>query len=323
MQQSTGATCGYIRLNNGEMMPSIGLGTALATGDSVQAAVDYALDIGYRHIDTAHSYGNEADIGKVLDEKLRSGKIKRNELFVTTKLSLDSMREKDVKLAVQESLNSLQLKYLDLVLVHAPWALKQTPDKPSKQLPTEEDFLHLDLVATWHALEDLVHEGLVRGIGLSNFTQQQIERILQNAKIKPANLQLECHTHLQQLALRTYCQQQGIVVTGYCPLGAPGRLDKNRHEGDLDLLSDPVVQDIAKQLGRTPAQILLKFLIEINVIPLPKSVQPKRIAENLQVFDFTIGNVEMDRLRALNQNMKFLRFQWFKNHPEYHENDEF
>ena len=323
MQHSVVASCADVRLNNGKMMPSMALGTAQAKGDLLQTAIEYALDIGYRHIDTARVYGNEADIGKVLDKQIRSGKIKRNNLFVTTKLPLYHMGEKDVKSSVQDSLDLLQLEYLDLVLVHVPWACKQIHNIPPGQMLTDANFAHLDIVATWHALEVLVREGLVRSIGLSNFTQQQIERIWEKAEIKPANLQLECHVYLQQEALRSYCQQRGIVVTGYCPLGSPARADKYRHEGDPDLLNDPVVGDIAKQVGCTPAQIVLRFLMEINVIPLPKSVHPERIAENLQAVDVKLGNVEIDQLRALNRNRRFMRFEWFKSHPEFFENDFF
>ena len=323
MQHSVVASGADVHFNNGRIMPPMALGTAQAKGDLLQTAVEYALDIGYTHIDTARLYGNEADIGKVLDKQIRSGKIKRNNLFVTTKLPLYHMGDKDVKSSIQESLDLLQLEYLDLVLVHAPWACKELHNIPPGQMLTDANFADVDILATWHALEVLVREGLVRSIGLSNFTQQQIERIWEKAEIKPANLQLECHVYLQQQALRSYCQKRGIVVTGYCPLGSPNRADKYRHEGDPDLLNDPVVVDIAKQLGRTPAQIALSFLMEINVIPLPKSVHPERIAENLQAVDVTLGDVEMDRLRALNRNRKFMRFEWFKNHPEYFENDDF
>ena len=311
------ASRGFVLFNNGARMPSIGLGTYQVTKDSVQTVVDYALDIGYRHIDTARSYGNEADIGKVLDKNLCAGTFKRNDLFVTTKVPRDCLGEKDTERSVRASLDFLQLNYLDLVLIHAPWG--QEPLKRSRQ----ETFVHYDILTTWHVLEDLVREGLIHSIGLSNFTQRQIERIWQNAKIKPANLQLECHAYLQQLALRSYCQQRGIVVTGYSPLGAPDRPEKYRNLDDLHLLSDPVVQDIAEQLGRTPAQVLLRFLLQSDVVPVPKSTEPRRLAENLQVFDFSLRQGQMSRLKALNRNLKFYRFGRFQNHPEYFENEEF
>ncbi|KAI0220555.1 Aldo-keto reductase family 1 member A1 [Lamellibrachia satsuma] len=319
------ASRGFVLLNNGIRMPSIGLGTYQANKDSMQAAVDYALNIGYQHIDTACSYGNEADIGEVLDRKLCAGAVKRNNLFITTKVPIDRLGERDTERTVQESLDFLRLKYLDLVLVHAPWGHKKMAYKTPKERkrPTETEFIRYDLVKTWHVLENLVRRGLIRSIGLSNFTQRQVEHIWKNAEIKPANLQLECHAYLQQLALRTYCCRRSIAVTGYAPLGAPSRPARYTHHDDLHLLSDPVILDIAKQLGRTPAQILLRFLLQLGVSPLPKSVHPKRIAENIQLFDFTMGNVEMDQLRALNRNMKFYRFPWFQNHPEYYENEEF
>ncbi|KAK2182223.1 hypothetical protein NP493_362g01002 [Ridgeia piscesae] len=320
------ASRGFVLFNNGARMPSIGLGTFQVTKDSIQTVVDYALDIGYRHIDTARSYGNEADIGKVLDKNLCAGTLKRNDLFVTTKVPRDCLGEKDTERSVRESLDFLQLNYLDLVLIHAPWGQEPPlPDKTTEEQkrPAQESFVHYDLLTTWHVLENLVRKGLIHSIGLSNFTQRQIERIWQNAKIKPANLQLECHAYLQQLALRSYCQQRGIVVTGYSPLGAPDRPEKYRNLDDLHLLSDPVVQDIAEQLGRAPAQILLRFLLQIGVVPVPKSTQPRRIAENLQVFDFSLRQDQMSQLQALNRNMKFFRFEQFQNHPEYFENEEF
>ena len=316
---------GFVLLNNGLRMPSIGLGTYQVTRDSVQAAVDSALDIGYRHIDTAYSYGNERDIGEVLDTKLRAGSVKRSTLFVTTKVPNDRLGESDVRVTVEESLDRLRLKHLDLVLVHSPWGQESLSREAMKEKrrPTEEDFIHYDLVATWRALEKLVGGRRVRSIGLSNFTEPQIERIWRCAIVKPANLQLECHAYLQQSALRTYCRQRGISVTAYAPLGAPKRPARHTHKGNLHLLSDPAVQDIARQLGRTPAQILLSFLLQLGVSPLPKTVRPERMEENLRALDFTIGKENMDRLEALNQNMKFFRFAWFRNHPEYDENEDF
>ena len=316
---------GFVLLNNGIRMPSIGLGTCQVTRASVQAAVDSALDIGYQHIDTAYSYGNERDIGEVLDTKLRDGSVKRSGLFISSKVPNDRLGESDVRVTVEESLDLLRQKHLDLVLVHSPWGQESLPCDATKdkRRPTADEFIHYDLVATWRALEKLVGDGLVRSIGLSNFTERQIERIWCSAVVKPANLQLECHAYLQQSALRTYCRQRGIAVTAYAPLGAPKRPARHTHKDNLHLLSDPVVQDIARQLGRTPAQILLSFLLQLGVSPLPKTVQPKRMKENLRALDFTIGKQNIDRLGALNQNMKFFRFPWFRNHPEYDENEEF
>lgn len=315
----------YLMLNNGARMPTLGLGTFLAKSKELKEALEFALKIGYRHIDTAYSYENEAEIGEVLSQNLKSGKLSREDVFVTTKVPSVYLAPPDVEPCVLESLDNLQLKCLDMLLIHNPWGLKNMKDGKRKPTDDEGNLLleHLDLNATWKVFEDMVLKGYAKGIGLSNFNERQISMIINNSRIKPANLQLECHAYLQQSRLRQFCANNDLVVTGYGPLGAPGRPADRKSPEDPDLLADPIINSIAKELGRSPGQILLRYIMQIGVIPLVKSSKLERIKENYDAQFFSLCDKNMDRIAGLNKNYKYFKFTWAAPHPEYDEGAEF
>nr|CAH7752802.1 unnamed protein product [Callosobruchus chinensis] len=216
-----------IKLNNGLEIPAFGLGTWKSKPGEVEQAVKDAIDLGYRHIDCAYVYGNEKEVGAALKAKLNDGTVKREDLWVTSKLWNAFHRPDLVEKALKESLKNLQLDYLDLYLIHWPVAYKY--------------------VDTWKALEECVRKGLTKSIGLSNFNSKQIERVLSIATIKPVMDQVECHPYLNQKKLIEFCRSKNIAVTGYSPLEDP------------QLLDDPKLKQLADKYKKTPAQILLRY----------------------------------------------------------------
>ncbi|KAL3831540.1 hypothetical protein ACJMK2_023281 [Sinanodonta woodiana] len=309
-----------LALNNGVHMPLLGLGTYQSTPDQVKDAVRAALDKGYRHIDTAWNYKNEDAIGEVLEEFFKSGKLKRNDVFITTKLPMIHMEPTRVKASLDESLKSLKLQYVDLYLIHAPMSLKDKGD--GSVFPVDENgkfmIAHHDLVQVWKLLEELVDEGKAKSIGLSNFNSKQIERIVTNARIKPVTNQVECHIYLQQKELQKFCEDRGIKLTSYATLGSPGRPAIFSSESDnANALEDPVICQIAKKHKKTPAQVLLRNMVQRGIFVIPKSVTPARILENSQIFDFQLTNEEMKAMASLDRKQRLFTSKMMEEHPEF------
>ncbi|CAG7718843.1 unnamed protein product, partial [Allacma fusca] len=250
---------------------------------------------------------NEAVIGNVLKRWLDSGKIKREDLFILTKLPPIGMRPEHVPHFIQLSLKNLQLDYLDLYLVHCPVGFQYVD---AKQLfPMEGDTLSVDtktdLEAIWGAMEAQVEKGLARSIGISNFCRSQIERIMKVSKIQPANHQIELHAYFQRPALMETCRKHNITVVAYAPIGSPGRKQYYEHRGlafePISILEDQEVLDIAKNHSKTPAQILMKFLVQQDIAVIPKSTNPERLLQNFDLFNFELTSTEMERLKALDK----------------------
>jgi diketogulonate reductase-like aldo/keto reductase len=318
-----------IKFFNGYSMPLVGLGTWQASNpDELEKALDAALEAGYRHIDTAYMYQNEQVIGNVLKRWLDSGKIKREDLFVVTKLPPIGMRPQHVPHFVEKSLKALQLDYLDLYLVHLPIGLQYVDDEqiwPTKDGQILIDF-ETDLEAIWKAMEAQVEKGLVRSIGVSNFSISQIERIMKISKIQPANHQVELHAYFQQKALVEACKKHNITVVAYAPIGSPGRKQLYTQRGleftPISLLEDPVVVEIAGNHSKTPAQIVMKFLVQQNIAVIPKSTNIERLRQNIDLFDFELTAEELKRLTALDQGSEGRTFTAslfppsIKNHKE-------
>ncbi|KAM9326783.1 aldo-keto reductase family 1 member A1 [Gastrophryne carolinensis] len=293
-----------LTLYTGQKIPIIGLGTWKSAPGQVKDAVKYALSAGYRHIDCASVYGNETEVGEAINESLAGQGLKREEIFVTSKLWNNKHHSDDVEGALRKTLSDLQLSSLDLYLMHWPYAFKRGdnifPLDPEGSLQYDDT----DYRDTWRAMEKLVEKGLTKAIGLSNFNKGQIDNILSMATIKPAVLQVECHPYLAQNELIAHCHAHGLVVTGYSPLGSPDR--SWRKPEDPVLLEEPSILEMAKKYKKSEAQILLRWQVQRNVVTIPKSVTPARIFQNLQVFDFCLTKEEMQQIGNLNRNWRYI-----------------
>lgn len=294
-----------ITLCNGAKMPMIGLGTWKSEPGKVKAAVASALNSGYRHIDCAAVYGNEAEVGEALTECFGAGKaIAREDVFVTSKLWNTKHHPEDVEPSCRKSLQDLKLDFLDLYLIHWPHGFERG-DIP---FPKNEDgtvrYDYTDYRETWRAMERLVEGGLVRAIGLSNFNSRQIDEIIAIATVKPAILQVESHPYLSQKALLTHCTARGVALTAYSPLGSPDRAWRQSHEPVV--LEEPVIRSLADKYGKSPAQVIIRWQVQRGVLVIPKSVTPSRIMENIQVFDFALTEEEMDQIGSLDKNWRYI-----------------
>lgn len=312
-------------LLSGQKIPIVGLGTLNNVDEKeLENALDAALEIGYRHIDTAYYYDNEHMIGKVLKKWFDSGKLKREELFITTKLPGPGIHPDKVEIYLKGSLEMLQLDYVDLYLIHFP--IRTTEIKEGGGFSTVQP-LPTDHIATWKKLEEQVDLGRTKNIGVSNFNQEQIGRIIANSRIKPASNQVELHVYLQQPELVKYCQDNGIVVVSYSTFCNPGankwRIEKRLPLRDIRKpLDDAIVKKIAEKHKKSTAQILLKFALQNNIAVIPKSVTPNRLKENFDVFDFTLDQQDIKMLETLDQGeggrLSKLDFNpLFLSHPEY------
>jgi diketogulonate reductase-like aldo/keto reductase len=256
----------------------------------LETAINKALEIGYRHFDTAYFYKNEDVLGKVLKQWLDAGKIKRDELFITTKLPFHGNHPDRVEHFLLQSLKALQLPYVDLYLIHNPVGIKYVTDDEFVPKEANGDVavdMGMDLIALWRGMEAQVTAGRTLSIGVSNFNGNQLERIVKVAKIHPVNNQVECNLYFQQKELREVCKRLDVTMVAYGPLGSPGRGAFYAKMGTTfttpSLLDDPKVAQIATKHGKTPGQILLRFLIQLGVAAIPKSVTPARLKQNFEV----------------------------------------
>jgi len=298
-----------IKLNNGLSIPVVGLGTWQSPPDgSLYKAVKGAIENGYRHIDCAYAYQNEEEVGKAINDAIKEGKVKREELFITSKLWLTYFRRDRVQVCVKKILSKLNTPYLDLCLMHWPFSLGESD---TELVPTGADGKvidgKVDYLEAWQGLEDCVKAGLVKSIGISNFTTKQIERLLASANIKPVTNQVEVHPYLAQKKLKKFCEERGIILTAYSPLGNPGSQANDLPDKDR-LLKDPVVNKLAKKYNKNVGQILLKFEAQRGIVVIPKSVSPDRIKSNIQIFDFEMTAEEIAELEALDRNYRTCTF---------------
>ena len=259
----------FITLNNGIEIPQLGFGVWKVPDEEAETAVEQALSAGYRLIDTAKVYRNEVGVGKAL----ATTNVPREDLFVTTKLwNADQGYENTLK-AFDESLEKLGLDYVDLYLIHWP-------------TPKYDQY-----VESYKAMETIYKEGRAKAIGVCNFDIEHLQRILDECEVVPAVNQVECHPYLQQNELKEFCKEHGIALEAYSPL-----------MNGTKVLHDPVIQEIANQHGKTPAQVILRWHLQSDVIAIPKTVTPSRMDENLDVFGFELSHNDLEKIAALDRN---------------------
>jgi diketogulonate reductase-like aldo/keto reductase len=262
-------------LNNGAKLPALGFGTLVSDSAQTRAATKAAIEVGFRHLDCAERYRNEDEVGLALKEALADGTVRREDLFVTTKLWNNNHRPERVKPALQASLNRLGLDEADLYLMHTPFAFRPGDDqdpRDSNGAVVYDDGVTLE--ETWAAMEEVVDQGLSRAIGLSDIGVDGTRRIVETARIAPAVVEVESHPYHPQWELHDFCRQAGIVVLAFAPLG---------HAMEPRLLDDPLIVDIAQREGKTAAQVLLAWGIQRGTAVLTSSVRAARIGENFDV----------------------------------------
>ena len=256
-----------IELNDGHFIPQLGLGTWPLDDDQAATAVVQALEAGYRHIDTAVKYGNERGVGN----GIRAGGVDRGELFITTKLDGQFQGEEKAAEGLEGSLRRLGLDYVDLLLIHWP-------------LPARDEY-----VSTWRTFERLQSEGKVRSIGVSNFKPAHLERLMAETDVVPAVNQIQLSPAITRSAEREFHREHDIVTESYSPLGGSG----------ADLLSAPILTQLGEKHGKTPGQLVLRWHIQQGLVTIPKTANPDRMSENMDVFDFTLDPQDLAELAIL------------------------
>ncbi len=302
-------------LYTGARVPAIGLGTFGSdryTAVEIAVAVLGAAEIGYRHFDCASVYGNEKEVGVSL-QKVMSGGIKREELWVTSKLWNDKHAEDDVIPACRQTLHDLQLEYLDLYLIHWPFPNHHAPgvDVNSRD-PHAVPYIHKNYMKTWRQMEKLVEMGLVRHIGTSNMTIPKLKLLLRDAKIKPATNEMELHPHFQQPELFQFCLDNKITPIGFSPIGSPARPERDRTPDDTVDIEDPVIVKISERLGIHPAVVCVKWAIQRGQIPIPFSVRREKYWNNLKAATTEpLTAEEMQEIAGIDNNNRLIKGQVF------------
>ncbi|MFT5731568.1 MAG: alcohol dehydrogenase (NADP+) [Planctomycetota bacterium] len=294
----------FLNFSGGDRMPALGLGTWKSDPGEVGAAIKEAIKIGYRHIDCASVYGNEAEIGQALSEVFSEGHVTRDDLWITSKLWSNRHGRDEVVPTIQESLDRLGVEYLDLYLVHWPVAIRSDSKPPTQP----EDLLSLEtlpLEETWAGMEDALERGLARHIGVSNYSATKLGQHM-SMKHKPEVNQVELHPYLAQPELLKYTKENGIHLTGYSPLGSNDRPEGMKAKDDRVLLADPVVQAVAGRLAITPAQVLLAWALQRGTSVIPKSVNPGRLAENFAAAGIELDDQAMAELKGLDDHRRYV-----------------
>ena len=302
-------------LSTGARIPAIGLGTFGSDHASHQAVADavrYAASVGYRHFDCASVYGNEDRIGCAFKEILQNG-IRRDEVWVTSKLWNDMHGEDDVIPSCEKSLRDLQLDYLDLYLVHWPFPNHHLPGcdvtaRSGQAVP----YIHENYMRTWRKMEELVDRGLVRHIGTSNMTIPKMRLLLRDARIKPVATEMEVHPHFQQPEYFQFLVERGIHPIGYSPIGSPGRPERDRTPEDTSPTEDPAIRLIGQRLGIHPAVVCIKWAVQRGQVPIPFSTNPKNILSNLRgMISELLSAEDMATIETLDRNCRLIKGQVF------------
>ncbi|KAJ8704709.1 hypothetical protein PYW07_011897 [Mythimna separata] len=302
-----------LTMSDGREIPALGLGTYLGFDKNGMVSskdkqhrdlVLKAIDLGYRHFDTASIYNTEDEIGEAVEMKIAERVVTREDVFVTTKLWNTQHKQEEVASAVWDALEKSGLDYIDLYLMHWPIGLN-----------ADYSFSDVDFMETWRGLEDVHKLGLVKSIGVSNFNKEQLQRLLEEGSVRPVVLQIEVHPQMIQEDLISFARSEDITVMGYSPFGfLVERFGKQFPGPKMD---DPVLMEIALKYGKTPAQVVLRWLVDRNVIPIPKTVNPKRLKENISIFDFKLEQDEIEKINRFNSNKRYTEPSFWQTHPHY------
>ena len=299
----------------GVRIPAIGLGTFgsdHASHETVAEAVKYAASAGYRHFDCASVYGNEDRIGPVFKELFQNG-LRRDDVWITSKLWNDKHGENDVVSSCEKSLKDLQLDYLDLYLIHWPFPNHHPPGcDVSVRNPHAVPYIHENYMRTWRKMEELVNRGLVRHIGTSNMTIPKMKLVLRDAHIKPEVNEMELHPHFQQSEFFDFLVENRIQPIGYSPIGSPARPERDRTPDDTSPTTDPVIREIADRLGVHPAVVCIKWAVQRGQTPIPFSANAGNILSNFKaIVSAPLSSEDMEAIRSIDLNCRLIKGQVF------------